>query len=368
MKNNSQLSTLNSKLLITGGAGYIGSHTLVELSDAGYEFVVYDNLCNSSQEALSRVEKIINKPIVFEQGDIRDSIALDKLFTKYDIDAVIHFAGLKAVGESVANPLEYYDNNVVGTLRLLEVMKKHNCKKIVFSSSATVYNEVDVSNYTPLNENNPTGNTTNPYGTSKYMIERILEDLYISDNTFKIVILRYFNPVGAHESGTIGEDPNGIPNNLMPFIAQTAVGKREFLSVFGSDYDTHDGTGVRDYIHVVDLANAHVKAIDYLGTDALASANGETKVSLPNINPLVVNIGTGIGYSVLDMIKAFEKASAKKVAYKLVERRVGDIAKCYADASLAKEILGWEATKTIEQMCEDSWKWQSNNPDGYGVK
>lgn len=359
--NNSKLNIQNSKLLkskilITGGAGYIGTHTLVELSNAGYEFVVYDNLCNSSEESLKRVEKIINKPITFEQGDIRDSIALDKLFTKYDIESVIHFAGLKAVGESVENPLSYYDNNVNGTLVLLEVMKKHNCKKIVFSSSATVYNEVDVKNYTPLTESNPIGQTTNPYGTSKYMIERILEDLYISDNSFKIVILRYFNPVGAHESGTIGEDPNGIPNNLMPFIAQTAVRKREFLSVFGNDYDTHDGTGVRDYIHVVDLANAHVKAIDYLSSTSFTIQHSK------------FNIGTGIGYSVLDVVKAFKKASKAKIPYKLVPRRVGDIAKCYADSTLAKEILNWQATKTLEQMCEDSWRWQSNNPDGYGIK
>jgi UDP-glucose 4-epimerase len=357
--NNSKLNIKNSKLLkskilITGGAGYIGSHTLVELSDAGYEFVVYDNLCNSSQESLSRVEKIINKSIVFEQGDIRDSASLDKVFTKYEIDSVIHFAGLKAVGESVENPLSYYDNNVNGTLVLLEVMKKHNCKKIVFSSSATVYNEVDAKNYTPLTESNPIGQTTNPYGTSKYMIERMLEDLYISDNTFKIVILRYFNPVGAHESGTIGEDPNGIPNNLMPFIAQTAVGKREFLNVFGNDYDTHDGTGVRDYIHVVDLANAHVKAINYLNSTSFKIQNSK------------FNIGTGVGYSVLDVIEAFKKASKVDISYKIVTRRAGDIAKCYADSTLAKEILNWQATKTLEQMCEDSWKWQSNNPDGYG--
>lgn len=356
---NSQFSTLNSKILITGGAGYIGTHTLVELSKAGYEFVVYDNLCNSSEEALSRVEKIINKPIAFVQGDIRDKKSLQNLFETYEIDSVIHFAGLKAVGESIQNPLEYYDNNVNGTLVLLDVMQEYNCKKIVFSSSATVYNEVDAKNYTPLTESNPIGQTTNPYGTSKYMIERILDDLYISDNEFKIVILRYFNPVGAHESGTIGEDPNGLPNNLMPFIAQTAVGKREYLSVFGSDYDTHDGTGVRDYIHVVDLADAHVKAIDYLGS--------ETKVPFPKTNPLIVNIGTGKGYSVLDILKAFEKASGKKVPYRLVPRRVGDIAKCYADSSLAKEILNWQATKTLEQMCEDSWRWQSNNPNGYGV-
>ena len=340
-------------ILITGGAGYIGSHTLVELSYENYDFIVYDNLSNSSQESIKRVEKIIGKNIIFVNGDIRDTIKLKKTFTNYSIDSVIHFAGLKAVGESVAKPLEYYDNNVVGTLRLLEVMKEFDCKKIVFSSSATVYNEVDALNYTPLTESNPTGGTTNPYGTSKYMIERILEDLHVSDNSFKIAILRYFNPVGAHESGTIGEDPNGIPNNLMPFIAQTAVGKREYLSVFGSDYDTHDGTGVRDYIHVVDLSIAHVKAIDYLNAQETMS------------KPLITNIGTGTGYSVLDVVKAFEKVSGKEVPYKLCERRAGDIAKCYANPSLAKEILGWEATRDLEQMCCDSWRWQSNNPNGY---
>lgn len=336
-------------ILITGGAGYIGSHTLIELDKSGYEFIVYDNLSNSNKESLKRVEKIIGKNIDFIEGDIRDSKKLDETFKQFKIDSVIHFAGLKAVGESVENPLEYYDNNVVGTIRLLEVMKKHLCKKIVFSSSATVYGN-PTSN--PIEESFPVGGTTNPYGTSKYIIERILEDLNISDNSFEIVILRYFNPVGAHESGTIGEDPNGIPNNLMPFIAQTAVGKREFLSVFGSDYDTIDGTGVRDYIHVVDLADAHVKAIDYL-----------FKAKKTSI--LKVNIGTGIGYSVLDMVKAFEKASGKKIAYKLVDRRAGDIATCYANPQKAYEVLGWKANKTLDDMCKDSWKWQSQNPNGY---
>ena len=283
-------------ILITGGAGYIGSHTLVELANANYDFIVYDNLSNSSAESLKRVEKIIGKSITFINGDIRDTQKLKELFSSHTISSVIHFAGLKAVGLSVEQPLEYYDNNVVGTLRLLEVMKEFGCKKIVFSSSATVYGDPAT---TPILENFPVGGTTNPYGTSKYMIERILEDLYVSDNTFKIVILRYFNPVGAHKSGTIGEDPNGIPNNLMPFITQVAVGKREYLNVFGSDYDTHDGTGVRDYIHVVDLAYGHVKAIEYLDANE-------------NIKPLIVNLGTGTGYSVLDVVKAFEKASGKK--------------------------------------------------------
>ncbi|MDD2791488.1 MAG: SDR family NAD(P)-dependent oxidoreductase [Sulfurimonas sp.] len=373
-------------ILITGGAGYIGSHTLIELAKENHDFIVYDNLLNASQESLKRVSEIIGRDITFIEGDIRDTEKLKEVFSSFSIDSVIHFAGLKAVGESVSKPLEYYDNNVVGTLRLLEVMQEFDCKKIVFSSSATVYGEVSLKNHQQfadfnterdllssdcdsndevlkhksqriqhlgITENFPVSGTTNPYGTSKYMIERILEDLQFSDNSFKIAILRYFNPVGAHESGTIGEDPNGVPNNLMPFIAQTAVGKREYLSVFGSDYDTHDGTGVRDYIHVVDLANAHVKEIDYL--NALSTHH----------EPLITNIGTGIGYSVLDVVKAFEKASGKEVPYKLVERRTGDIAKCYANPSYAKEVLGWEAKKTIEEMCIDSWRWQSNNPNGY---
>ncbi len=335
-------------ILVTGGAGYIGSHTLVSLHEVGYDFVVYDNLSNSSKQSIKAVEKIINKAIIFEQGDIRDSYSLDEVFKKYKIDSVIHFAGLKAVGESVEKPLEYYDNNINGTLKLLEVMKQNSCKKIVFSSSATVYGD---PRSTPIKEDFPTGATTNPYGRTKYFIEEILRDLYLSDNKFKIAILRYFNPVGAHESGTIGEDPNGIPNNLMPFISQTAVGKREILSIFGSDYDTKDGTGVRDYIHVVDLAYGHVKAIDYLNK---------------NTNPpLITNLGTGKGYSVLDMIKAFEKVSEKKIEYKIVNRRAGDIAEYYTNPSFAKAILNWEAKKTIEDMCKDTWNWQSNNPNGY---
>ena len=340
-------------ILITGGAGYIGSHTLVELSNANYELIVYDNLSNASQESLKRVEKIIGKSITFINGDIRDSEKLKEVFSNHIIDSVVHFAGLKAVGVSVQEPLEYYDNNVVGTLRLLEVMKEFGCKKIVFSSSATVYGDPAT---TPILENFPVGGTTNPYGTSKYMIERILEDLYVSDNSFKMAILRYFNPVGAHESGTIGEDPNGIPNNLMPFIAQTAVGKREYLSVFGNDYDTHDGTGVRDYIHVVDLSIAHVKAIEYINSNQF------------NIKNSTFNIGTGVGYSVLDVVEAFKSASKVDIPYKIVPRRAGDIAKCYANPSFAKEILGWVAKRTLEEMCEDSWRWQSNNPSGYGVK
>ena len=350
MKNKKLNKIKNQKILITGGAGYIATHTLIELNSANYDFVVYDNFSNSSKKALRRVEKIINKKIEFVKGDIRDKKALRKVFKTYSISSVIHFAGLKAVGESVANPLEYYDNNVVGTLRLLEVMREFDCKKIVFSSSATVYGN---PNSCPIDESFAVGGTTNPYGTSKYMIERILEDLYISDNSFKIAILRYFNPVGAYEDGSIGEDPNGIPNNLMPYIAQVAVGKLESLSVFGDDYDTKDGTGVRDYIHVQDLANAHVKAIDYL----------ENKSNKPEV--LKVNIGTGVGYSVLDMVKAYEKASGKKIAYKIVPRRVGDIASCYANAKKAKEILDWEAKRTLEDMCKSSFNWQSKNPNGY---
>jgi len=333
-------------VLVTGGAGYIGSHTCIELSKAGFDFVVYDNLCNASKESLSRVEKIIGKEVKFVEGDIRDSDALQKVFNTFEIDSVIHFAGLKAVGESVEKPLSYYDNNVSGTVVLCEVMKKNNCKKIVFSSSATVYGDPHT---TPIKEDFPLS-ATNPYGRSKLFIEEILRDLFVSDNEWKVVLLRYFNPVGAHKSGTIGEDPNGIPNNLMPFISQTAVGKREQLSVFGGDYDTHDGSGVRDYIHVVDLADGHVKALNKIS-------------ELDDV--LTVNLGTGNGYSVLDMVKAFEKASGKKVPYTIAPRRAGDIAKCFADPSYAKEVLGWEAVRGIDEMCEDSWRWQSNNPNGY---
>ena len=338
-------------ILITGGAGYIATHTLIELKKANFDFVVYDNLSNSSKEALKRVKKITGAKVKFVKGDIRDKKALRKVFKKYEIDSVIHFAGLKAVGDSVSKPLKYYDNNVVGTIKLLEVMREFDCKKIVFSSSATVYGNPKSC---PIDESFDVGATTNPYGTSKYMIERILEDLYISDNSFKIAILRYFNPVGAHESGLIGENPNGIPNNLMPYISQVAVGKLKELSVFGSDYETKDGTGVRDYIHVVDLANAHVKAIEYLGNETSASSI------------LKVNIGTGTGYSVLDMIKAFEKASGQKIPYKLVPRRAGDIATCYSNPQKAKEILKWEAKHNLEDMCKSSWNWQSKNSKGYG--
>ncbi len=333
-------------ILVTGGAGYIGSHTCIALDEAGFDFVVFDNFCNSSLESLKRVEKIINKEIAYVEGDIRNANDLQSVFDNYKIDSVIHFAGLKAVGESIEKPLEYYDNNLNGTIVLCTIMKKNNCKKIVFSSSATVYGDPHT---TPIKEDFPLS-ATNPYGRTKLFNEEILRDLYTSDHDWKVILLRYFNPVGAHKSGMIGEDPNGIPNNLMPFIAQTAVGKRDELSVFGGDYDTHDGTGVRDYIHVVDLAQGHVKALQKI--DSLKEV-------------LTVNLGTGNGYSVLDMVKAFEKASGKKVAYKIVQRRAGDIAKCFADPSYALEVLGWKATKGIDEMCEDSWRWQSNNPNGY---
>ncbi len=348
------LKTKNSTLktiLVTGGAGYIGSHTVLLLLEAGYDVVVLDNFSNSSAESLRRVEQITGRSIELVKGDIRSREDLSKVFESHDIDSVIHFAGLKAVGESVRQPLEYYDNNVYGTIVLLEMMAKYGCKSIVFSSSATVYGDPES---VPIREDFPVGATTNPYGTSKYMIERILEDLYVSDNKWQIVILRYFNPVGAHESGRIGEDPNGIPNNLMPYITQTAVGKLACLSVFGDDYDTPDGTGVRDYIHVMDLSDAHVKAIEYIHS------------SKPDKTyPLITNLGTGKGYSVLEMIKAFEKASGKEVPYCIAPRRPGDIASCYADPSYAKQTLGWQATRDIEQMCRDAWRWQEKNPEGY---
>ena len=333
-------------ILVTGGAGYIGSHTVILLIEAGYDIVIFDNFCNSSREAIKRVEKIVGREISGIKGDVRSRSDLHKVFNEHTIDAVIHFAGLKAVGESVEQPLKYYDNNVNGTALLCEVMAEHGCRSIVFSSSATVYGDPHT---TPIDENFPLS-ATNPYGRSKLFVEEILRDLYISDNDWKIVLLRYFNPVGAHESGTIGEDPNGIPNNLMPYIAQTAVGKLSCLGVFGDDYNTHDGTGVRDYIHVMDLADGHVKAIEKI--------KNFTEV-------MTINLGTGTGYSVLDMVKAFEKASGKAVPYKIAVRRTGDIAKCFANPSYAKEILGWEAKKGIDEMCEDSWKWQSNNPNGY---
>ena len=335
-------------ILVTGGAGYIGSHTCIELIHAGYEVVVLDNLCNSSKESLNRVGKIVGKEIKFYEADIRDAKALDAVFEKEDIDAVIHFAGLKAVGESVAKPLEYYDNNINGTVVLCNAMRRAGVKNIIFSSSATVYGDPA---FIPITEECPKGQCTNPYGWSKSMLEQILTDLHTSDPEWNVVLLRYFNPVGAHKSGTIGEDPKGIPNNLMPHITQVAVGKREFLGVFGNDYDTHDGTGVRDYIHVVDLADGHVKALKKI----------EEKAGV-----CVYNLGTGNGYSVLDMVKAFSKACGNDLPYKILDRRPGDIATCYADPAKAKAELGWEAVRGLEEMCEDSWRWQSNNPNGYG--
>ncbi len=334
-------------ILVTGGAGYIGSHTCIELLNAGYEIVVVDNFYNSKRESLNRIAELSGKEFAFYECDIRDAEGMDKIFKNEKIDAVIHFAGLKAVGESCQKPVEYYDNNIGGTLTLCDVMRKNGCKKIVFSSSATVYGSNNVS---PLKETMQTGGTTNPYGTTKYMIEIILSDLFKSDEEWAISLLRYFNPIGAHKSGRIGEDPNGIPNNLMPFITQVAIGKRECLSVFGDDYDTPDGTGVRDYIHVVDLALGHIKALEkVLGGTGLD----------------IYNLGTGTGYSVLDVVKAFEKASGVKVNYKIVDRRPGDIATCYSDPSKALEELGWKAERGIEEMCEDSWRWQSQNPNGY---
>ncbi len=334
-------------ILVTGGAGYIGSHTCIELMKAGYDIVVVDNFYNSKREALKRIAELSGKQFAFYECDIRDKKGLDHVFKQEKIDAVIHFAGLKAVGESCAKPLEYYDNNIGGTLTLCEVMKENGCKRIVFSSSATVYG---MNNVSPLKETMPTGGTTNPYGTTKFMIEIILSDLFKSDNEWSISLLRYFNPIGAHESGRIGEDPNGIPNNLMPYITQVAIGKRECLSVYGNDYDTPDGTGVRDYIHVVDLALGHVKAL----------ARVLSKSGLD-----VYNLGTGTGYSVLDVVNAFEKASGVKINYKIVERRPGDIATCYSDPSKAYNELQWKAERGLEQMCADSWRWQSTNPTGY---
>ena len=334
-------------ILVTGGSGFIGSHTCVELLNSGYDTIILDNLCNSKSESVKRIKEITGKDVKFYECDIRDRAGLDKIFAENNIEAVIHFAGLKAVGESCDKPLEYYDNNIGGTVILCEAMKAAGCKKIVFSSSATVYGS---ENPSPLKEDMPEGKTTNPYGTTKLYIERILKDLYASDNEWSICLLRYFNPIGAHKSGRIGEDPNGIPNNLVPYIAQVAIGRREFLSVFGDDYDTADGTGVRYYIHVVDLALGHIKAVEKV----LAEKSCST-----------YNLGTGTGYSVLDVVKAFEKASGRTVAYKIVDRRPGDIATCFSDPSKAKEELGWIATRGIDEMCEDSWRWQSMNPNGF---
>ena len=334
------------KILVTGGAGYIGSHTCVQLLEAGYDIAVLDNLDNSCEEALNRVKKITGKDFDFYKVDLLDYDATDKVFDENKFDAVIHFAGLKAVGESVAIPLRYYHNNITGTLNLCDIMSKHGVKKLVFSSSATVYGDPAT---VPITEDFPL-HTTNPYGSTKLMIENILRDLYVSDNDWDIALLRYFNPVGAHKSGMIGEDPNGIPNNLVPYISRVAVGTLECLSVFGDDYNTPDGTGVRDYIHVVDLADAHVKAVEKI--------TGKTGV-------VTYNIGTGVGYSVLDVVKAFSKACGHDIKYKIAPRRPGDIAVCYADPTKAKNELGFEAKKTLDDMCEDTWRWQSMNKNGY---
>ena len=335
-----------TKILVTGGAGYIGSHTCVELLNAGHDVTVFDNFCNSQPEALARVERITGKKPALVQGDIRDSAALMAALRQSGATAVVHFAGLKAVGESVQNPLAYYDNNVVGTVKLLEAMTACSVNTLVFSSSATVYGDPQ---QLPLTEDHPLS-TTNPYGQTKLVIEEMLRDLYRSDPTWRIAILRYFNPVGAHASGLIGEDPQGIPNNLLPFVAQVAVGRREFLNVWGNDYATPDGTGVRDYIHVVDLALGHLKALERLQQHAEC---------------LAINLGTGVGYSVLDMVRAFEQASGKPVPFKVGPRRPGDIASCYADPAQALALLGWHAERGLATMCADAWRWQSNNPNGY---
>lgn len=332
-------------ILVTGGTGYIGSHTCIELLDSGYDVVVVDNLSNSKPEVLNRIEEITGKRAKFYELDILDREGLDSVFSENDIEAIIHFAGFKAVGESVEYPLKYYHNNITGTLMLCEVMQKHDVKRIVFSSSATVYG---MDNVSPLTEDLPLS-ATNPYGRTKLMIEQILRDVYVSDSSWSISLLRYFNPIGAHESGRIGEDPNGIPNNLMPYITQVAVGKRDKLSVFGDDYDTHDGTGVRDYIHVVDLARGHLRALEKV---------------LKTTGVDVYNLGTGVGYSVLDVVKTFEKATGQEIPYVVTDRRPGDIATCYADPTKALEELGWKAEKSLEDMCRDSWRWQVNNPDG----
>ncbi len=333
-------------ILVTGGAGYIGSHTTIELIKAGYDVVIVDNLNNSKYEAVKRVEKIVNKSITFYENDILDKDALRKIFTNHKIDAVINFAGYKAVGESVQKPLEYYHNNIGGLISLVQVMKEFNCKNLVFSSSATVYGN---PKSVPIKEDFDLS-TTNPYGSTKLFIEYILKDIAKADKDFNIAILRYFNPVGAHESGTIGEDPNGIPNNLCPYITKVAIGKLPILRVFGGDYPTKDGTGVRDFIHVVDLAVGHVLAINKI---------------LTNSGLFIVNLGTGTGYSVLDMVNAFSKAYGKDIPYEIVERRPGDIAECYADPSLAYKLIGFKATKTLDDMCQDALRWQINNPNGY---
>ena len=334
-------------ILVTGGAGYIGSHTVIELQNAGYDVIVCDNLCNSSKKSLERVEQITGKSVKFYLADILDAEALTRIFEENTIDSVIHFAGLKAVGDSVAKPWEYYNTNITGTLVLVDVMKKFGCKNIIFSSSATVYGDPA---FIPITEECPKGQCTNPYGWTKSMLGQILTDIQKADKEWNVVLLRYFNPIGAHKSGLIGENPNGTPNNLMPYVTQVAVGKRPYLSVFGNDYDTHDGTGVRDYIHVVDLAKGHVAAVKKLEENAGLK---------------LYTLGTGNGYSVLDIVKNFEAATGVKIPYVITERRPGDIATCYSNADLALKELGWKAENGIKEMCEDSWRWQKMNPNGF---
>ena len=336
-----------NKILVTGGMGYIGSHTCVQMINAGLTPIILDNLCNSKREVLARIERLTLQQPVFYQGDVRDRCILEKIFSEHEIDSVIHFAGLKAVGESVQKPYEYYDNNVNGSLVLIDMMRKSGVKSIVFSSSATVYGE---PREMPINENTPTGDVTNPYGRSKYMVEECYRDIQLATSDLSVTLLRYFNPVGAHPSGTMGEDPQGIPNNLMPFIAQVAVGRRESLSVFGDDYPTPDGTGVRDYIHVMDLADGHLAALSKVGEQAGLH---------------IFNLGTGKGSSVLEMLVAFGEASGKDIAYEMCPRRSGDIAECWASTDKAEQQLDWKATRSVADMTRDTWNWQSNNPKGY---
>ena len=347
---------MKNKILVTGGAGYIGSHTCIALHQAGYDIVVYDNLSNSSREAINRVSTLIGQPIEFIEGDIRDTELLRQVFTEHEFFGVIHFAGLKAVGESVAKPLLYYNNNVSGTITLLEVMAEANVKNLVFSSSATVYGDPEVL---PIDETSPRS-CTNPYGQSKLAVEHILEDLAATNDGWNLIPLRYFNPVGAHPSGQIGEDPNDIPNNLMPYISQVAVGKLKKLSIFGNDYPTVDGTGVRDFIHVTDLAQGHVAALNYLQQQVSLSQTSSVAF-------LPINLGTGKGTSVLELITAFSKVSGQDIPYQFAARRAGDIASCYASADKAKDLLGWEAKLSITEMCQDTWRWQSMNPNGYNI-
>ena len=345
--NNVNQERKNIRILVTGGAGYIGSHTCLELLNQGHEVVVADNLCNSCEEALNRVKELTGKDLTFYKVDLLDKEGLDQMFDQEKIDAVIHFAGLKAVGESVAKPLEYYHNNITGTLNLCDSMRNHGVKKIIFSSSATVYGDPA---FVPITEDCPKGKITNPYGQTKSMLEQVLTDLHVADPEWNVILLRYFNPVGAHESGRIGEDPTGIPNNLTPYITQVAVGKLKEVNVFGNDYDTPDGTGVRDYIHVMDLADGHVKALKKFADK-------------PDV--YIYNLGTGRGYSVLEMIHSFSKAVGHEIPYVIKPRRPGDIATCYADATKAKEELGWVAKRGVDEMCRDAWRWQSQNPNGY---